>query len=622
MNFAVLTMKLFWQKLNFILLSHLIQPIQYQQPLKQNLSAATVLESNSASLDHLQLAPNERLAGNRFYSYLLIIVISLIVISFLRIINLDADPTTWFIDELGYQIDEGYKTLSPRNLAIFGQTHWNQYDEYRGWMLESALTQWPYYWAFQTLGIELSSARLVSIVYATLMLVLAALFLRKRHSWKIATIGVLLLASDPGLFLFSRSALFETALALFTYAALFVVAGLPNRFHLIRPILMLGLTVPTFYFLKKSALVYTGPPLLAVSLLAVHSTLSAKIGEKGYVLGAVLIVGGVAGFLYYQPWILLGLDLRSILAQPQKIFLNPTHTLSPLALIIGYGILLELLVRCPRAILEDGYRFSLAAILLLSPILISLFTYNYSRYYIPIVPAAFLLVTERLALKFPTTVEREFSWLSLHGALAVMALLALAMTVLATINYYIFSHLPITIGDDPGLSNVGLLKVYPLFLLIFVVCLYWLVRRYGMRLNKTVLTTLASLHIVLGLGISITAIASPSYQSLAIQEKIIEHATPDAIIGGDWAPWFARDSNLRALYMRPDFNSATIVTRLRPDYFLYSDTPYDKKNLKLLEANSEIALDTPIELSTYAGHRIVLYPIHYLEHAGNGPINR
>ena len=129
---------------------------------------------------------------------------AIILLTFLlRIVNLDADPVPWFTEELGYQIDEGYKTLSPSNLFLYGETHWNVADKYGGWMQTSAMTQWPYYWSFKTFGEELSSARIVSIIYALSFLIITAFFLWHRLSPKFAVLGIFLLSLDPGLFLFS-----------------------------------------------------------------------------------------------------------------------------------------------------------------------------------------------------------------------------------------------------------------------------------------------------------------------------------------------------------------------------------------------------------------------------------
>ena len=130
-------------------------------------------------------------------------------------VNLDADPVPWYTGELGYQVDEGYKTLSPRNLYLYGKTHWNSADQYSGWMKGSAMTQWPYYLSFEIFGEKLSSARIVSIIYAVTFLIITALFLWKRLPHMLAVLGVLLLATDPALFLFSRSALFETSIMLY-----------------------------------------------------------------------------------------------------------------------------------------------------------------------------------------------------------------------------------------------------------------------------------------------------------------------------------------------------------------------------------------------------------------------
>ena len=114
--------------------------------------------------------------------YLILIISILLATTALRTIHLDADPVPWYTGEVGYQIDEGYKTLSPRNLYLYGDTHWNPADQYSGWMVRSAITQWPYYWAFKSLGLDLSSARTVSIIYAVIFLILAAAFLFKRVS--------------------------------------------------------------------------------------------------------------------------------------------------------------------------------------------------------------------------------------------------------------------------------------------------------------------------------------------------------------------------------------------------------------------------------------------------------
>ena len=73
-------------------------------------------------------------------------------LALLRLIHLGADTPSEFSRSAGPYVDEGYKTLSPRNLVLFGTTHWNSEDTYRGWMKDSPITQWSYYASFRLFG--------------------------------------------------------------------------------------------------------------------------------------------------------------------------------------------------------------------------------------------------------------------------------------------------------------------------------------------------------------------------------------------------------------------------------------------------------------------------------------
>ena len=87
--------------------------------------------------------------------------------------HLDADPPGWYIPvDIGFHIDEGYKTLDAKNRTVFETTHWNANDDYPGWSKGSPFTQQSYYLAFKTFGLQLSSARLVSVFFFILFLVL------------------------------------------------------------------------------------------------------------------------------------------------------------------------------------------------------------------------------------------------------------------------------------------------------------------------------------------------------------------------------------------------------------------------------------------------------------------
>ncbi|MGB5514428.1 MAG: hypothetical protein WBP36_07890 [Thermoanaerobaculia bacterium] len=92
----------------------------------------------------------------------------------LRLIHLGADPPdSLWTESFGPFVDEGYKTLDARNLALFGQTHWNDQDDYPGWLPRSPITQLSFLAAFRVLGQEIENARLVTILWFLLLLLTA-----------------------------------------------------------------------------------------------------------------------------------------------------------------------------------------------------------------------------------------------------------------------------------------------------------------------------------------------------------------------------------------------------------------------------------------------------------------
>ena len=142
----------------------------------------------------------------------------------LRLIPLDADTPAGISWSAGLYVDEGYKTLSPRNLILFGTTHWNDADTYRGWMERSPLTQWSYYAGFKLFGVNITSARLATVFYMALLLCFYAVALRDRYRPWIYLTGLLALGLESTVFFFSRVSLFEIPLALFLYGLLFALA--------------------------------------------------------------------------------------------------------------------------------------------------------------------------------------------------------------------------------------------------------------------------------------------------------------------------------------------------------------------------------------------------------------
>src|SRR5437763_12796343 len=70
---------------------------------------------------------------NAFSGWLAMLAVVGVVL--IRTINLGADAPKGLPAEAdcGMYVDEGFKTLWPRNMVVFGTGHWHPRDDYPGW---------------------------------------------------------------------------------------------------------------------------------------------------------------------------------------------------------------------------------------------------------------------------------------------------------------------------------------------------------------------------------------------------------------------------------------------------------------------------------------------------------
>src|SRR5690606_10610451 len=116
------------------------------------------------------------------------------------------------------------------------------------------------------------------------------------------------------------------------------------------------------------------------------------------------------------------------------------------------------------------------------------------------------------------------------------------------------------IGAGRGISLPGLMKLYPFCLLALALFCWFVLRPRWQAYARQAVLALCGLHIAGGLVTVAATFANPSYASREIEQKIIDTIGLDKTFGGDYAPFFAKSSRLRALYMRPDFNTPEDVT--------------------------------------------------------------
>ena len=150
-----------------------------------------------------------------------LLVLLLIAGLAVRLIALDADPPPWLSWSMGLQTDEGFYTLDARHETLFGTwTPGNFHDRLLSPLL-SLLQQSVFRWV----GVGTVPARLISVTFGMMTLVVFWLGLRLAHDDRVALWGVLFLALTPPVVFYNRLALEETPTVFWLVLALALWAG-------------------------------------------------------------------------------------------------------------------------------------------------------------------------------------------------------------------------------------------------------------------------------------------------------------------------------------------------------------------------------------------------------------
>ncbi len=177
---------------------------------------------------------------------------------------------------------------------LFGQTHWNDQDDYPGWMPRSPITQLSFLAAFRVLGQEIENARLVTILWFLLLLLTAFWAISDSDTPGAVYLGLALIGTNLTLFAFSRLAIFEIPIALIVMISVLTLKKLPqHRPFLSLAALLLCLFVGAFG-VKPSVLLYFLPLIGAVGLfylvrLPKQSHRLGILTFSAFVLGGLLI---------------------------------------------------------------------------------------------------------------------------------------------------------------------------------------------------------------------------------------------------------------------------------------------------------------------------------------------
>ncbi len=177
-------------------------------------------------------------------------ILILILGVFLRIASLGADPD-WRLDwNPGLLTDEAFYAHNARNLALFGQTRLDEFNN----MILSPIVHGLQVLVVKAFGVGYIPIRAISVAMSLMGIALFGrlLFLMFRNS-AIAWLGAAWLAIDHAALLFSRTALLETPVAFFCVASAWALAEAAHRSN--RPLAVLSAVLAVCAIATKSTAV-------------------------------------------------------------------------------------------------------------------------------------------------------------------------------------------------------------------------------------------------------------------------------------------------------------------------------------------------------------------------------
>jgi 4-amino-4-deoxy-L-arabinose transferase-like glycosyltransferase len=532
-----------------------------------------------------------------------------VALALLRLVHLTAD-TPYGLTEptAGEYVDEGYKTLSPRNLILHGRTHWNPADDYRGWLDASPLTQWSFYLGFRLFGTEIGSARLVTIAYFMVLLCGYAWAMTGRYQVALLLAGLLALGLESTIFFFSRIALFETPQLVFTYLLLFLFSHMRERHGAAAITLAAGVALMLTFTVKQSALLVMGPVLLATVVYAARRTLDVR---TLWIVGAVLAAGIMVVLTLTQSHWSFAMQLAP-LGYLERLMDIPLAYASPFVLVAGWMCALHALLTRPRLWFDDLYRLCLIAIVVLGPLELALFWYNPLRYFVPFLPAYVLLVLEWVHLE---------GWREALPRRVALPVSLLAVGALACAVYWSGTGLVRLLALNPPYEPLYFLEPRPnpeLWLLTGLAVIaalgLWVGRARVLRPTavRGISGALAVLFVAGNLYTLSAFWVAPSYRSTELRRELAQLIPAGSSLAGDWAPFITLGTQIKPLYMNSRFNRPSRFRELRPDYLLYCETFDAQVVMNELAQVPGVSLSAPLLSSTYNGRKVTLYAVRYM----------
>ena len=529
----------------------------------------------------------------------------IVLILFLHTLNLTADapdPQYFARGETGLRVDEGYKTLAPRNLVLFGRTKWSETDEYEGWFSGSPLTQYLLYASFSLAAPNILIARLTALTY---FIAVALLILWMHRAWmqKMPFLLVAaLLAVEPFLFFFSRAALFEVALGLFITAGLLFIRALGQDRTWAPLLIIVGASIASSLLIKASGFLYFLPALIVFTWFTIR-----KCTPRHTFLVIVLSMTAVMLVLFFtfEVWSsrITSRKLDEIII---SFFTNHNARYSPWITGAAWLCIASMMLRKGISLFDDPYFLGVAATVIGFPVLMSFFDYSPPRYYVAIVPAQILIIAYWLGRR------KDMKQNILNWPIAIMVILIMSISLFIII----WGSAQLFLGETIRYDSRKELKIFLLTGLLLGTLLYLMLHKipnFEQWCLRPFQYTIIIMAILTGGYKASLVWFTPSYASHEIRQKLEHNVSASHAIIGDWAPFFALGTDIPAIYSTTGLNEGKVVLGICPSFYLNSGTQGDIAVIDSYYLHAGLELGPPLLLGQYYGRMVTLHKLQYPE---------
>jgi hypothetical protein len=530
-----------------------------------------------------------------------------------------ADVPGGLPDQIGLYVDEGYKTLAPRNLVEFGETRWHPDDAYPGWFGNSPITQALFYLAFGVLGQELESARWVSLSAFALLLVAFAYGSYGNQPTYAVGLWIIMLGSQHIIWVFSRVALFEMTGIGLVFGTLLIL----RKFNA-RPLLVLGSFAAVGSIAARGVKLNAGLVLLPALFGMLASMAIGKWSQSRLVVFCLL---SAVACLAPAVAVKAGVDLPFGLAQVtnrvdifpvtqilERFVANSILKADPFIMILGSLSAIWLLLHRREGFIGNPYRCALVSVAFMGIGILALTGAVPLRYCIWVLPAYLLLLVEWWVAQRESPIGgiSNPAWTRISTFLAA-GLVVLFLGQLGVAGIWLFRDM-VPYEAPQGKAIFGLLGGAAI--LAFPVWKYREVALSSAILRRCIYASVA-VWFCFNLYKVTTYIANPTWQVRSISNEIERILPTDAVMAGDWAPLFGLGTQLRVLYMHPrHFNKPEDINLLGPSHFLYCGVDNGSGDdgmiaMKAIQETKGVSIGEPVFEGEYTGRKVILYRLRY-----------